>query len=152
MKRVFALILAVVLSVSAMIPAQAAEMGTFPYQNTSSFSAQYTRAIQVMMLNYNTTTRAYITGSGGVDGSFGPATKNAVTAFQTARGLSADGSCGPATWASLRSSLIANGTSGSYRLYKGPTPYYGNQYNMRQYNTSGGSWHCYYNGTWYYVG
>ncbi|MCL2030512.1 MAG: N-acetylmuramoyl-L-alanine amidase [Oscillospiraceae bacterium] len=37
----------------------------------------------------------------GADGSFGPETENAVTAFQKARGLTIDGICGPQTWGAL---------------------------------------------------
>lgn len=36
-----------------------------------------------------------------VDGSYGPATENAVKAFQTKNGLPADGKCGPVTWGAL---------------------------------------------------
>lgn len=38
---------------------------------------------------------------GAPDGSFGPATKNAVLNFQKSKGLSQDGYCGPATWSKL---------------------------------------------------
>jgi putative chitinase len=40
----------------------------------------------------------------GIDGNFGPGTRNAVIAFQQSKGLQADGIAGPATLAALQSS------------------------------------------------
>src|SRR5947208_14201315 len=39
----------------------------------------------------------------GVDGNFGPGTRDAVIAFQQSKGLQADGIAGPATLAALQS-------------------------------------------------
>jgi peptidoglycan hydrolase-like protein with peptidoglycan-binding domain len=49
----------------------------------------YTCAIQILI------------GGLEVDGQYGPKTKKAVAAFQSACGLEADGICGPKTWAAL---------------------------------------------------
>ncbi|MFB7187848.1 peptidoglycan-binding protein [Streptomyces sp. NPDC056230] len=45
--------------------------------------------------------------AGAVDGSFGPATQSAVTAYQTAHGLDADGVVGARTWTALLSAGAA---------------------------------------------
>lgn len=63
------------------------------------------RQIQVKLteLGYDT---------GGVDGTYGAKTKNAVTAFQKSKGLSADGIAGPKTLQALGISSGASGGGG----------------------------------------
>ena len=47
--------------------------------------------------------------TGGLDGIFGAQTKNAVTAYQRSRGLSADGIIGCNTWRSLQENVVGTG-------------------------------------------
>ena len=54
------------------------------------------KAMQTLLIGYG-----YSCGTSGVDGSFGPATENAVKAYQNYNNLSVDGVCGPKTWAKL---------------------------------------------------
>ncbi len=54
------------------------------------------RAMQALLTGYG-----YSVGTSGLDGSFGPATYNALKTYQTAHGLDPDGVCGPQTWAKL---------------------------------------------------
>lgn len=48
-------------------------------------------------------------GTGGLDGIFGPATRNAVVAFQRSVGLAADGIIGCNTWRALQENVIEVG-------------------------------------------
>jgi peptidoglycan hydrolase-like protein with peptidoglycan-binding domain len=52
----------------------------------------------------------------GIDGNFGPRTKDAVRSFQQGNGLTVDGIVGPATWAKLPADpdtpLLQEGASG----------------------------------------
>ena len=45
-------------------------------------------------------------GTGGLDGVFGPATTNAVRAYQRSKGLSADGVAGCMTWSNLMNQVV----------------------------------------------
>ena len=54
------------------------------------------KAMQTLLIGYG-----YSCGTSGVDGSFGPATENAVKAYQNYNALDVDGVCGPKTWAKL---------------------------------------------------
>ena len=47
--------------------------------------------------------------TGGLDGIFGSATRNAVIAYQTSRGLAADGIVGCNTWRSLQENVVGTG-------------------------------------------
>lgn len=132
---------------TSVMPAFAASMSSFPAQYYGNSSKQYTRAIQVMLMRYNSTTKSYIVNSGGVDGSFGPSTQSAVRAFQVAENIDADGSCGPTTWRHLNSSLMYLSTDNTYLYYRG---YLTVEKIMRQ-TISGGAWYCYAQG-WQYVG
>ena len=47
----------------------------------------------------------------GVDGHFGPGTRDALIAFQQSKGLQADGIAGPATLAALQNDGAADGAA-----------------------------------------
>ena len=72
----------------------------------------------VYLLQYLLTQNGY---NISVDGSFGPNTLNAVTAFQTANGLTADGIVGANTWRTLLvlppQPTIRQGSRGTYVRY-----------------------------------
>lgn len=46
--------------------------------------------------------------TGSIDGKIGPASKRAIGAFQTSKGLTADGKVGPKTWAALEPYLTGS--------------------------------------------
>ena len=49
--------------------------------------------------------------TGGLDGIFGTATRNAVIAYQSSRGLTADGIIGCNTWRSLQEDVVGTGAT-----------------------------------------
>ena len=85
------------LSVSASALTFKEEWGQFPTQNTSTHTYYGTKTVQ------------YLVGICGhvvtIDGSFGPATEEAVYDYQHDKGLTEDGSVGPSTWKRLYTSM-----------------------------------------------
>ena len=128
----------------------AGPMAGFEPQNMYNCTTRYTRALQIMLVNYNSATRSYIMQNGGIDGSFGTATYGAVYTFQSMTGLSPDGSCGPLTWAMLNSVLISLGLIDSYVCYKGQDQYAGTSC-MKHTPNSTMTWFTYWSYYWYYV-
>ena len=123
-RKLFGLLLAISLVISQSYSVNAAVIPTsynwrqFNYQNQSSFTRNPTMAIQLMLLSYNSDIQNYVITNGGIDGSFGSGTANAVAKFQRARGLNADGSVGPDTWAMFYNCLSVSSNSGDDIFYK----------------------------------
>ena len=67
-------------------------------------SGEYVRQLQTFLIN-----NGFLTGS--ADGKFGPATYNAVVAFQRAVGITADGVVGQGTWSAI-DNYSGGGSSG----------------------------------------
>jgi len=103
------------LSTNPIVPATTSKQTTTP--TTAQPLAQAPTATlkpgdtgdQVVLLQKALTALGY--SPGNPDGNYGSGTQQAVSAFQTAKGLAADGVVGPATLAALRTAL--SGTSSS---------------------------------------
>lgn len=104
-KKSMALFLAVVMAVAVLVvPASAASstwvglFKKFAVTKITSYQSGYACAVQSFLLGYDTEAFEWVFYHGGVDGSFGTNTREAVYHFQKEENLSVDGSVGPATW------------------------------------------------------
>lgn len=68
---------------------------------------QGSRGSYVLILQDGLNTLGFSTG--GLDGMFGNATRNAVIAYQRRKGLSADGIVGCNTWRALQADVVGSG-------------------------------------------
>lgn len=68
---------------------------------------QGSRGVYVLVAQDGLNTLGYRTG--GMDGIFGPQTRDAVTRYQRSRGLAADGIVGCNTWRSIQENVIGTG-------------------------------------------
>ena len=59
------------------------------------------KAMQILLKAFGYDLGRYGPNKDGIDSEFGPATENAVEAFQEDNDLEVDGKCGPKTWATL---------------------------------------------------
>ena len=104
-------------------------------------SGAYVKCVQRIMFDYSYYTRCLIHGSGGVDGSFGDATFNAVVYYQTQKGITSNGWVGPQTWGKIDDDMSYDSTvyfssDGYFDMYKGTGLYYKN-YVVRRGAVSG---------------
>lgn len=89
----------------------------FHLNKVGSYSFHETKVLQRVLYEQAAYT-PYLINNGGVDGSYGNATKNAVMAFQSDRGFTGsnvDGKVGPMTWAVLQDDIRQTST-GYYRV------------------------------------
>lgn len=111
---IFVIAIIASISVSAFADGTWADrFGNFAY-TVQGHNNGYVFAVQRFLQNYNTTTATLISNAGGVDGSFGPGTKNAVSTFQLDYfndATEADGEVGPKTWRAVRYCMTASGSS-----------------------------------------
>lgn len=135
-EKVFVFMLSLIFVIGGTFSAFAGNIKDFPAQNTGSFQSNYTRAVQAMLMDYSEDTREMIEPY-GVDGSFGPATRDSLKIFQQGNRLSADGSCGPLTWKKIDDvkKRYSIGFSNGYAQY-----FFGGYWSKskcyRQHNTS----------------
>lgn len=114
----------------------------FTQTSINSYQSGYAAAVQSILLGHSSSS-SYIAKAGGVDGSFGTGTKNAVIAFQNSQGLGADGIVGTNTWGRM-AELMGEYVSGSTtNLAMGSrtaiTIIYQNSVYNYYYRTTGGS-------------
>ena len=121
-KRTLSLALALVLLVSVMaMPALALEdpwpsrFASFTPISTTNRNYNYTMALQAYLCSISDYTFGLILSSGGMDGSYGPKTAEAVRWVQEALffpndSSEWDGKCGPKTWRCIGESLNIQGT------------------------------------------
>lgn len=101
-------------------------------ENPYNYSSEPTRAIYYVLPTMKgndvkwvqSALNAYGNYGLDIDGSFGPACKEATRKFQASRGLSQDGSFGPATRASMVSWLNQNGYSSNVNQKPSSVTYY----------------------------
>lgn len=151
-KKISALLLAFMLSLSFVLPVHAASMSSFPTQTTSNYSSKYTRAIQVMLMNYRASTRSIIQESGGIDAVYGSGTASAVKKFQGLQDIDIDGKCGSNTWSKFNQTLIFTSTVSGYHVYKGAYPYTTTCMRQKIVNSGNGTWYCRVGSDWNTVG
>lgn len=106
-KKLMALVLTVMMIMTILIvPASAASstwvarFQKFAPTNINSYQTGYTKAVQSILLGFPRSKDWIILG-GGIDGSFGSRTEQAVKAFQEINNLVVDGRVGPATWGKM---------------------------------------------------
>lgn len=86
----------------------------YPNQSTASYSSLYTKHLQGELNNlaaagYFTLPSPDCGSLLCVDGIFGTRTRNAVIAYQTARGITADGIVGTTTWTQMLNDVLQMG-------------------------------------------
>ena len=113
-KRMTAIIVVLVLCLMFAMPAFASTSIRTVIRNFYTLgnlglgsSGKYVKVIQRVLSVYPYTSST-ISQNGGIDGSYGSATRSAVITFQNNYGLTADGVVGQQTWSTVSNALVLN--------------------------------------------